>query len=388
VVVLSSEQFASAATPLDASAIPHGFAEALRHRTHGRALAACALWARLEAAAEEAGDRHLAIQAGAQRSMTLTGMGALSAAGVLCERLLSELEELEDRGQPLPPPPIERTLLHAGAGVWFSVAGLYRLRAEQLRRSGDYVGALEELEEAARCADQRPEAALPVWGRVILSDTIRLAGDFEGALEVASAARRCAAKELGGHPRVAGLADRAEARALLALGDLDSALTLFERLARRAPQRTAEAREAGDLGIGELLRRRGLHRRAGVHLERARDLALREGHVIAWIHAQLCLAELARASGAAAAETLALVDDVLRRLPLAEHPWLRMRTFLLAALSADEAQAEGLIDRAEQELPRFHRRSCDLELERVLLERCRIAVETGVAADPIDMDFL
>jgi tetratricopeptide (TPR) repeat protein len=387
VVVLSSEQFASAATPLDASEIPHGFAEALRHRTHGRALAACALWARLEAAAEEAGDRHLAIQAGAERSMTLTGMGALSAAGVLCERLLSELEALEERGQPLAPPPIERNLLHAGAGVWFSLAGLHRLRAEQLRRSGDYVGALEELEEATRSADQRPEAALPLWGRVILSETIRLAGDFEGALEVASAARRRAAKESDGHPRVAGLAERAEGRALLALGDLDSALAVFERL-RRSPHRTAEAREAGDLGIGELLRRRGLHRRARVHLERARDLALREGHVIAWIHAQLCLAELARASGAPAAETLALVDDVLRRLPLAEHPWLRMRTLLLAALSADEAQAEGLIDRAEQELPRFHRRSCDLELERVLLERCRTAVETGVAADPIDMDFL
>jgi hypothetical protein len=60
----------------------------------------------------------------------------------------------------------------------------------------------------------------------------------------------------------------------------------------------------------------------------------------------------------------------------------------MAALSAEGAQAEGLIDRAEQELPRFHRRSCDLELERVLLERCRIAVETGATADPIDMDFL
>ncbi|MCW2953959.1 MAG: hypothetical protein JWQ48_3129 [Conexibacter sp.] len=387
-VVLSSEQFASAARPLDASQIPHHFAAALRHRRHGRALAACTLWAQLEAAAEDAGDRHLAIQAGAERSMTLTGMGALSAAGVLCERMLTELEALEALGEPLPPPPIGRTLLHAGAGVWFSVAGLHRLRAEQLRRAGDYVGALEELDEAARRPDQRPEAALPLWGRVILSDTIRLAGDFEGALEVASAARRRAAREPGGHPRVVGLAERAEARALLALGDLDGALAQFERLGRRSPHRTAEAREAGDLGIGELLRRRGLYPRARGHLERARDLALREGHVIAWIHAQLCLAELDRASGAPAAATRALVGDVLRRLPLAEHPWLRMRTFLMAALSAEGAQAEGLIDRAEQELPRFHRRSCDLELERVLLERCRIAVETGATADPIDMDFL
>ncbi len=387
-MVMLSEQSAIAARPLDASDIPHGFAQALDHRSHGRALDACALWARLEAAAERAGLRHLAIQAGAERSLTLTGMGALSAAGVLCERLLIELEELERSGEPLAPPPVAPALLHASHGAWFSAAGLHRLRAEQLRRSADYVGALEELDEAARSADQRPDTALPQWGRLILSDTIRLAGDFEGALEVAAAVGRRVRGGAEEHPNIAVLAERASARALLALGDLGGARVRFERLTFRAGSEGAPMAVSSDLGIGETLRRRGEHRRARVHLERARAVALHEGHVVSWIHAQLCLAELSRVSGEPRAETSALLDQILCRLSLAELPWLRARTLMLAALSAAPERAERLIDRAEQELPRFQRRSCDLELERGLLERCRVAVATGEPADPIDLDFL
>ncbi len=169
------------------------FSRALRDRAQGRAVDACASWARLEQEARDAGSLHLAVQAGAERSLTLTWMGALSVAGVLCEQLLEELGELEREPERLVPPPLSPAVINGWAGAWFSVSGLHRLRAEQLRRAGDYAGALEELEEANRSADQRPDAALPLWGRVILSESLRLAGDVDGAYEVAAAAAAAAA---------------------------------------------------------------------------------------------------------------------------------------------------------------------------------------------------
>lgn len=363
------------------------FAAALRDRAHGRAIHACAAWARLEQAARDAGQLHLAVQAGAERALTLTWMGALSGAGLLCETLLEELGALERAGVAPAPPPLDRTVIDGWAGAWFSVAGLHRLRAEQLRRSGDYAGAFEELEEANRAPDQSPHSALPLWGRVILSDALRLAGDFEGAYEVAAAAaRRASARSV--HPWIRVTAHRAEARAVLALGELREAIARFERMARDRAHRHADGRIACELGIGEALRRRGDLDRAAVHLQRARATALDHGQVIAWIHAQLCLAEVARVSGAPPAEVSALVDEVHRRLPLAEHPWLRLRAFVLGALSAPPARAEQLLDRAEDELPRFHRRSGDLELERELIDRCRLAIATGTPPEAVSLDFL
>lgn len=363
------------------------FAAALRDRAHGRAIHACETWARLERAARASGQLHLAVQAGAERALTLTWMGALSGAGLLCENLLEELAALEAAGIALAPPPLDRSVLDGWAGAWFSVAGLHRLRAEQLRRSGDYAGAFEELEEANRSSDQRPHAALPLWGRVILSESLRLAGDFEGAYEVAAAAARRSTAS-GVHPWIRVTARRAEARAVLALGELDEAIVRFERMARERDHRHAEGRVACDLGIGEALRRRGDLEAAVVHLRRARTTALDHGQVIGWIHAQLCLAEVARVGGAAPAEVSGLVDEVQRRLPLSEHPWLRLRAFVLAALSAPPARAEQLLDRAEDELPRFHRRSGDLELERELVDRCRLALAAGEPPEPFALDFL
>src|SRR6478609_6126101 len=136
------------------------FSRALRDRAQGRAVDACASWARLEQEARDAGSLHLAVQAGAERSLTLTWMGALSVAGVLCEQLLEELSELEREPERLVPPPLAPAVINGWGGAWFSVSGLHRLRAEQLRRAGDYAGALEELDEANRSADQRPDAAL------------------------------------------------------------------------------------------------------------------------------------------------------------------------------------------------------------------------------------
>jgi hypothetical protein len=82
------------------------------------------------------------------------------------------------------------------------------------------------------------------------------------------------------------------------------------------------------------------------------------------------------------------VTDVGHRLLLPEHPWLRVRTLLIGALSAPPARAEALIDRAEAELPRFQRRSGDLALEDALVERCRVAVDSGEPVPPIALDFL
>lgn len=363
------------------------FTRALRDRARGRAVDACASWARLESEARSAGALHLAIQAGAERSLTLTWTGALSVAGVLCEQLLEELTELEREPERLLPPPLSQAVINGWGGAWFSVSGLHRLRAEQLRRAGDYAGALEELEEANRSPDQRPDAALPLWGRVILSESLRLAGDVDGAYEVAAAAAR-AAHRAGGHPWVAVTADRAVGRALLALGEPQQALTRFRAMARRPAHRNADGAVACNLGIGEALRRLGRLDAAERPLAAASAEALRHGHVVGWIHAQLCLAELARERGDAALEIAARIDDVRRRLALAEHPWLRLRAFLLGALSADRPRAEQLLDRAEEELPRFHRRSCDLELERDLVEHCRAAVEAGEPMAPIALDFL
>lgn len=362
------------------------FSRALRERARGRAVDACASWARLEQEARAAGALHLAVQAGAERSLTLTWMGALSVAGVLCEQLLEELAELEREPERLLPPPLAPAVINGWAGAWFSVSGLHRLRAEQLRRAGDYVGALEELEEANRSADQRPDAALPLWGRVIHSESLRLAGDADGAYEVAAGAARAARR--GGHPWVSVTADRAVARALLALGAHEQALTRFRAMARRPVHRNPDGAIACNLGIGEALRRLGRLDAAREPLAAASAEALRQGHVVGWIHAQLCLAELARQRGDNSAEIAARIDDVRGRLALAEHPWLRLRAFLLGALSADGARAERLLDRAEDELPRFHRRSCDLELERDLVEQCRAAVDGGVAMAPIALDFL
>lgn len=363
------------------------FRRALDDRARGRAVRACQTWARLEVAARHAGDRHLAVQAGAERALTLTWMGALSVAGVLCEQLLVELAELERDGVPLTPPPLDQTTINGFGGAWFSLPGLHRMRAEQLRRAGDYAGALEELEEASRSPDQRPHEALPLWGRVILSESLRLAGDFEGAHEVAIAAEE-QADGAGAHPWVRVTANRAVARALLALDELDAALARFTALADDPVHRCADGGIACDLGIGEALRRRGDRTLAQRHLDRASAVALRDGHVVGWIQAQLCRAELARAGGADAGEVTAIVAEVQRRMALVEHPFLRLRTFAIGALSATGEQAERLVDRAEDELPRFHRRSCDLELERELVEVCRVAVAAGEEPPPIAMDFL
>lgn len=384
---LSTAQITASHEQLDARGLTQAFAEALRSRAHGRAVHACALWARVEVTARSTGARHLAVQAAAERALTLTWMGALSVAGVLCDRLLMELDELERTHEPLAPPPIDLPVLEGWAGAWFCVTGLHRLRAEQLRRAGDYAGAFEELEEANRRSDQRPGAALPLWGRVILSDALRLAGDYEGALEVGDTAAEQAARE-DAHPWIAIMARRAVARALLALGDHGEALACFRGLANDPDHRHAEAQIACDLGIGETLRRRGELETAERHLRRASDDALRFGHVVAWMHAQLCLAELLRARGDDPRHITALLGDVGHRLPLTEHPWLRVRTLALGALSAPSAHAEQLLDRAEAELPRFQRRSGDLELEAELVEDCRIALLTGQPAAPIALDCL
>jgi tetratricopeptide (TPR) repeat protein len=386
-VLMSTARLLATDGALDGSGVAATFGRALRDRASGRAIVACETWARLELVAREAGARHLAVQAGAERSLTLTWMGALSVAGVLCEQLLEELEQLEREPAELAPPPLSPSVINGWAGAWFSVSGLHRLRAEQLRRAGDYAGALEELEEANRSSDQRPQQALPLWGRVILSESLRLTGDFEGAYEVAAtAARRARGSE--SHPWVRVTANRATARALLALGEVDDALAGFRTMAEHPAHRHADGGIACDLGIGEALRRQSKLARAESHLERASAIALDHGHVLGWIHAQLCLAELGRERGDDAREISVRIDDVLRRLLLAEHPWLRLRAFALGALSADGSRAERLIDRAEEELPRFQRRSCDLELERELVENCRVAVVGGDAVPPIALDFL
>lgn len=372
---------------LKSGEVAETFASALRDRACGRAIRACQTWAELELAARASGQLHLAVQAGAERALTLTWMGSLTGAGLLCEGLLDELAELESGGGALPPPPLDRAVIDNWAGAWFSVAGLHRLRAEQLRRAGDYAGAFEELDEANRCRDQRPNAALPLWGRVILSEALRLAGDFEGAYEVAAAATaRSSEPEV--HPWIRVTARRAEARAVLALGELEEAVARFEAMAGDAAHRHPDGRVSSDLGLGEALRRLGRLDRAEEHLLRARGTALANGQVIGWIHSQLCLAELARARGADPAEVASLVGEVQHRLPLVEHPWLRLRAFAIAALSAEGAHAEQLLDRAEDELPRFQRRSGDLELERVLVDRCRAAVSAGTRLEPVELDFL
>lgn len=384
---MSTAQLFVAEGELKSGEVAGVFVAALRDRACGRAMHACSSWARLEQAARASGELHLAVQAGAERALTLTWMGALSVAGVLCERLLEELHELELRGDALAPPPLDRALIDGWGGAWFSTAGLHRLRAEQLRRAGDYAGAFEELEEASRALDQRPHAALPLWGRVILSEALRLAGDFEGAYEVAGAAcERATVADV--HPWIGVTARRAQARAALALGELDEAIARFEAMALERDHRNADGRIACDLGIGEAQRRRGRLELAEQHLRRARRTALDQGHVIGWIHAQLCLAELVRGRGGAPSEVTAIVDEVQHRLLLVEHPWLRLRTFAIGALSASGQRAETLLDRAEDELPRFHRRSGDLELEQGLVERCRVAVASGRPLAPIDLDFL
>lgn len=386
-MTLSTAEITAPQAELDAQGLANAFGEALRLRAHGRPVRACQLWAGVESSARRAGARHLAVQAAAERSLTLTWTGALSVAGVLCDRLIFELADLEAEHGHLSPPPIDRAVLEGWGGVWFSATGLIRLRAEQLRRAGDYAGALEALEEAGRSDDQRPEAALPLWGRVILSDALRLAGDVEGALEVADAAAERAADQRT-HPWMGFHAQRATACALLALDRHDEALACFGKLAADPPRRHAGARIARDLGIGETLRRQGEPRAAEAHLRRARGAALRSGDVVCWIQAQLCLGELARGRGAEASAVAAIVSEVQHRLPLAEHPWLRLRTFVLGALSSSGAQAEQQLGRAEQELPRFQRRSGDLELEAELVERCRVALATGRRADPMTIDFL
>lgn len=386
-VLMSTAQLMATDGALDSGGVAVTFSRALRDRARGRAIHACESWARLELAARDSGERHLAIQAAAERSLTLTWMGALSVAGVLCEQLLEELEMLEQEPAALAPPPLSPAVIHGFAGAWFSVTGLHRLRAEQLRRAGDYAGALEELDEASRSPDQRPDEALPLWGRVILSESLRLAGDCEGAHEVATMAL-LRASESEAHPWVGVTASRAVARALLALGQLDDALASFRAMAEHPAHRHADGGIACDLGIGETLRRQGKLDRAESHLRRASAVALDHGHVVAWVHAQFGLAELERERGDDAREISARIDDVRRRLLLAEHPWLRLRAFVLAALSSEGARAEQLIDRAEEELPRFHRRSCDLELERELVETCRVAVAGGDAMGPIALDFL
>lgn len=385
---MSAAEWIAADGALDSGGVAVIFSRALRDRARGRAVVACESWAQLELAAREAGALHLAVQAGAERSLTLTWMGALSVAGVLCEQLLEELEQLERDSETLDPPPLSAAVINGWAGAWFSVSGLHRLRAEQLRRAGDYAGALEELEEANRSADQRPQESLPLWGRVILSESLRLAGDYEGAYEVAMAAARRSRRGGGAHPWVGVTADRAVARAQLALGELDDALARFRGMAARRDHRNADGGIACDLGIGETLRRQGKLDRAEIHLARASADALRHGHVVGWIHAQLGIAELERARGTDARAISARIDDVRGRLLLGEHPWLRVRTFVLGALSAGGARADLLLDRAEEELPRFHRRSCDLELEQELVERCRIAVSGGEPMGPIELDFL
>ncbi|MDO8210752.1 hypothetical protein [Conexibacter sp. CPCC 206217] len=386
---MSTAQLTAADGALDSGDVAATFGRALRDRARGRAVGACAAWAELERAARASGEEHLAIQAAAERSLTLTWMGALSGAGILCEQLLEELAQLEHEHEPgaFAPPPLALRTIHGWGGAWFSVSGLHRLRAEQLRRAGDYAGALEELDEASRRADQRPAHALPLWGRVILSESLRLAGDCEGAYEVAQlAAQR--ARGRAEHPWVGVTANRAAARALLALGDSDAALVRFQAMAEHPDHHHADGGIACDLGIGEALRRQSKLARAQEHLERASAVALRHGHVVGWIHAQLSLAELARERGDDAREIAARLDEVRHRLLLAEHPWLRLRTFALAALSAEGALAERLLDLAEEELPRFHRRSCDLELERDLVERCRVAVDDRDTMPPIPLDFL
>lgn len=384
---MSTAQLIVADGVLDSGEVADVFETALRDRARGRAIPACEKWVRLEHAARASGQPHLAVQAGAERALTLTWIGALSVAGVLCEHLLEELAELEAQGADVAPPPLERSVIDGWAGAWFSVAGLHRLRAEQLRRSGDYAGAFEELDEANRSGDQRPHAALPLWGRVILSESLRLAGDFEGAYEVASAAAVRAGAP-GVHPWIGVTARRAEARAILALGEHDEAIGRFEAMALDRDHRHADGRIACDLGIGEAHRRRGRPHLAESHLLRARGTALAHGHVIGWIQAQLCLADLTRSRGGGDAEAAAIVEEVQHQLLLAEHPWLRLRTFALGALAARGSRAEQLLDRAENELPRFHRRSCDLELERDLIERCRLAVGGEEPLPAIELDFL
>jgi tetratricopeptide (TPR) repeat protein len=385
---MSAAEWMAAEGALDSGGAAVVFSRALRDRARGRAIVACESWAQLELAAREAGALHLAVQAGAERALTLTWMGALSVAGVLCEQLLEELERLERAPGALAPPPLAPAVLNGWGGAWFSVSGLHRLRAEQLRRAGDYAGALEELEEANRSPDQRPQEALPLWGRVILSESLRLAGDFEGAYEVARAAARRARRGAAAHPWVGVVADRAVARALLALGELDDALARFRALAARRDHRNADGGIACDLGIGEVLRRRGDLDGAAGHLQNASAEALHHGHVLGWIHAQLGIAELERARGVEARAIAERIEDVRGRLLLVEHPWLRVRAFVLGALSAEGARAERLLDRAEEELPRFHRRSCDLELELELVERCRLAICGGEPMGPIALDFL
>ena len=372
---------------LDRRALTDAFVVALRERARGRITRACRLWALVEDHGRRGGADLLALQAGAQRSVTLMWAGALPSATSLCDRLLPELAALERDGAALAPPPIERRALEAWAAAWFSVAGLHRLRAQQRRRAGDYVGALDALAAAARAGDEPPDGALPEWGRVILADALRLAGDVEGALEVAQDAVERAARR-DAHPWVGALARRAVAHAQLALDAVPAALAALETLVADPLHRNLDGRIACALGFGEALRRIGDLAGARRHLLRARVDALAGGNVIAWVQAQLGLAEVARAAGGDRAAVAALARPVHDRLGLDAHPWLALRAAVVAALSASRVQRERWLSRAEQVLPRFRRRSGDLELDEQLVERCRLALETRDPLPPIALDFL
>jgi hypothetical protein len=159
-------------------------------------------------------------------------------------------------------------------------------------------------------------------------------------------------------------------------------------MARQTAHRNADGGIACDLGIGEALRRQSKLARAEIHFERASAVALEHGQSAGWIRAQLGLAEIARERGDDASEIAERIRTVCRHLLLAEHPWLRLRAFVLGSLSARGPEVERLLDRAEDELPRFQRRSCDLEIERQLVDDCRRAVHDGEPIPPIELDVL
>lgn len=372
---------------LDRRTLAHAFVDALRERARGRVVRACQLWAVVEDHGRRGGAEHLAVQAAAQRSVTLMWAGALPGAAALCDRLVAELAALERDGAPTPPPPIDRGVLESWAGAWFSLAGLHRLRAEQRRRAGDYVGALDALQAAARAGDERRHGSLPEWGRIILADALRLAGDAEGALEVARDAVERTARR-GAHPWLGALAKRAVAHAQLALDAIPAAVATLDAIVADPVQRNLDGRIACDLGFGEALRRGGDLAGAQRHLLRARAAASAGGNALAWIQAQLGLAEVARAGGADRAVVAALASPVHDRLGLAAHPWLALRAAIVAAVSASSGQEERWLARAEEVLPRFRRRSGDLELDAELVERCRVALEARGELPPIALDFV
>jgi tetratricopeptide (TPR) repeat protein len=379
-----SEGFTNPSGKLDEASVADAYRRALHERHLGHGRRACELWGAIEVAAREAGEHWTAVQACAERSFTLTLWGHIGAASFLCEAALADLASIEDADW--------RASVWGVPDEWgvgrTTVRVLRRLRAEQRRRAGDYAGAHRDLAAIGDDrGDERPEID-ELWSRVILSHAVRLAGDLDGALEIAQLARE-AAPDPSGRPH-AGLAsaDRAIAQARLARGELDEALGGFSRLTTDAAGQAKIGLLACHLGIGEVLRRKGHLRQAEQHLVRTRDAAFEYGHMLHWTHAQLCLAEIARSDGRPRAEVAMILDGVRVQRILLEQPWLAVRTTLLAALSAPPGTAERLLDTAECQLGRFQRRSCDSELDRGLIERCRTQLAAGEPVGPIPMDFV